>query len=203
MPTKKLPEQNGNSCAAHCTVIAINELTNQSLDQTFAESTLWPKIQFVADQSKPSTILLAAQKNSDPRLIVQEVKSRWQGVSAKLLCDSTQKTTAMTFVNPTLRPQLSTLFDELTQSAVAAPTQLDEGAFYNCSYTMHDSASPLATTFTGLHNILVTYSGGKAWYYNSNESSPSWQTTTDWKTLSAQNGGNNSYVFTGVSVVLY
>ena len=63
MPTVIMKEQNGNSCAAHCTVVAISEITGtMSLDETFAENTLWPAIQFKPENGDPAIALLASQK---------------------------------------------------------------------------------------------------------------------------------------------
>ncbi|HEX4939328.1 MAG TPA: hypothetical protein VFX11_11680, partial [Candidatus Kapabacteria bacterium] len=96
MPSKKMKTQNGNSCAAHCTIVAVAELTNsnKNLDETYTESNLWPDIQFKPEGGAPATQLLAAAKNSDPRRIVAEVKKRWSGVTAKLVCDEVQKNKA-------------------------------------------------------------------------------------------------------------
>ena len=201
MPSKTLKEQNGNSCAAHCTVISVNELNNAALTQDFAEKTLWPAIQFV-DQGGAST-LLAQAKNSDPRRIVTEVESRWPGLSVKLLCDRVQKTAAMNYVNAGMRADMGALYKLLESDAVQAPMRLDDFVFYNCSYTMHGGAKPTDANFTGMHNILVTYEGGNAWYYNPNESKPAWKKEASWKKLEGQNGGSHSYVFSGVSVAMF
>lgn len=200
MPSKTLPEQNGNSCAAHCTAISIMEITNQSITQSTVEDNLWPSIQFKARDM--ITTHLASQKNSDPRLIVSEVKKRWPKVNAKLVCDTAQKNRGITYVASGQRPGLETLFTMLTHDAATSPVVFDEYAFYNCSYTMHNAASPSSSNFTGLHNILVTYEGGKVYYYNPNESHPAWKVTRDWKKLENQNSGSGSYVFTGVAVVI-
>ena len=201
MPSKKLHEQNGNSCAAHCTVITVNELSNAALTQDFAENTLWPAIQFV-DQGGITSVLAAAN-NSDPRLIVTEMGNRWSALKVKLLCDSVQKTVAMNYVASAMRPGMDALYKLLANDAVEAPMRLDDFVFYNCSFTMHGGAKPSDTNFTGMHNILVTFEGGKVYYYNPNESVPAWKMTPNWKKLEAQNGGNHSYVFSGVSVAVF
>lgn len=89
-----------------------------------------------------------------------------------------------------------------TGNGIKTKLILDEGAYYNCSYTMHNGANPHESNYSGMHNILVTYVGDKTFYYNSNESKPDWKEVKDLKLLKAQNGGNNRYVFTGVCVVL-
>lgn len=201
MPTKTLNKQNGNSCAAHCTVISIWEITNKVLTQDYAEKGLWPTIKFVNVGGATST--LAAQENSDPRLIVSEVKKRWPSVNVKLLCDRTQKTSAMKFVCSSMKQGMESLFDLLAHDAVMTPVLLDECTYYNCSYTMHDSGTPTASNFTGMHNILVMYEKGKTYYYNPNETSPRWNTTENWKMLENQNGNTCSYVFSGVAVAIF
>ncbi|MBN3561968.1 hypothetical protein [Aliamphritea spongicola] len=201
MPTKRLPEQNGNSCAAHCTTIAINEIKQTALTATFAEDDLWPSIQFsdTCAVTKP----LADDKNSDPRLIVSQIKQRWPGVKAKLLCDEGQKSKAISMVNGMMRSGMNDIFNLLVQEAVKGSIALDEAVFYNCSYTMHSGAKPSEDNFSGMHNILVAYEAGKTFFYNSNESNPQWQATANWKKLEAQNGGTHSYVFSGVAVAIF
>ena len=78
MPTKKLPEQTGNSCAAHCTVIAVAELLDVQylLSKGYAEEILWPSIKFKTN-GNPVIDSLAQADNSDPRLIVSETELRW------------------------------------------------------------------------------------------------------------------------------
>ena len=201
MPSKTLNEQDGNSCAAHCTVISVNEINNAALTQHFAEKTLWPAIQFV-DQGGVTSVLAAA-KNSDPRLIVEEVMSRWPTLKVKLLCDGVQKTAAMHYVNTGMRAGMDALYKLLASDAVEAPLRLDDFVFYNCSFTMHNGAKPTDANFTGMHNILVTYESGKVYYYNPNESVPAWKITADWKKLEGQNAGKHSYVYSGVSVAMF
>jgi len=176
------------------------EINNNSIPQSTVENSIWPSIQFVAKDL--ITTHLAAQKNSDPRLITTEIKKRWPTVNAKLVCDTAQKNRGMTYVAPGHKPGLETLFTMLTHDAVTSPILFDEFAFYNCSYTMHNGSTPSAANFTGLHNILVTYEGGKVYYYNPNETHPSWRTTGNWKKLEGQNNNSASYVFTGVTVVI-
>jgi hypothetical protein len=201
MPSKTLNEQNGNSCAAHCTVISIWEIKNTALTEDYAEKDLWPAIKFV-DIGGPTT-MLAAQNNSDPRLIVSEIKKRWSGVNAKLLCDSAQKTNAMVFVPSVLQSNMEALFNFLAHDGLMTPVRLDECTYYNCSYTMHGGGKPMSSNFTGMHNILVTYMGGKTYYYNPNETIPSWKITDNWKKLENQNSNSCSYVFSGVAVAIF
>ncbi|NPU91367.1 MAG: hypothetical protein HPY82_05580 [Gammaproteobacteria bacterium] len=204
MPSKKMKTQNGNSCAAHCTIVAVAELTNsnKNLDETYTESNLWPDIQFKPEGGAPATQLLAAAKNSDPRRIVAEVKKRWSGVTAKLVCDEVQKNKAISYVASGYQDGMLALFNMLTAGGVKAPVALEDFVFYNCSYTMHNGGVPSESNYSGMHNILVTMEGGKCYYYNSNEDDPQWKTTSNWKLLEKQNGGNHSYVFSGVSVAL-
>lgn len=202
MPTFTMKEQDGNSCAAHCTVVAIAEITGtKSLDETFAEKTLWPAIQFQPENGDPAIALLAAAKNSDPRRIVSEAKRRWPTVNAALVCDEVQKKIAIPFVKKDYQIPMEGMFNMLTSAGVKTKLLLDEGAYYNCSFTMHDGSDPTAANYSGMHNILVTYMGGKTFYYNSNETKPAWKEVKDWKVLKNQNGGQCSYVFTGVGVV--
>ena len=200
MPTKTLAEQTGNSCAAHCAVIAIAELlSDPGMTKSFAEGTLWPAIQFKAngDQAIDG---LAAQKNSDPRLMVSEIASRWSTVKAALICDETQKTTAMTYVDQSIQPALQGLFNMLKRAGSVASISIDDGIYYNCSYLMKKGGDATTATYEGMHNILVTKQGGQTYYYNPNESVPVWKVVVDWKKLENQNGGTYSYVFTGVCV---
>jgi hypothetical protein len=68
---------------------------------------------------------------------------------------------------------------------------------------MHGSGKPTSSNFTGMHNILVTYMGGKTYYYNPNEKNPSWKITDNWKKLENQNNNSCSYVFSGVAVAIF
>jgi hypothetical protein len=206
MPTITLPQQTGNSCAAHCTVVAVVEITaSQSILTTvFAEGTLWPAIQFTGNDG-PVSQKLKADHNSDPRLIVSEVASRWGGsLTSTMLFDDTEKTTALTFVSdPMMQQALPGLFNLLkgqTQSSMIIPK---DGIFYNCSYVMLKGATASSAKFEGLHNILITSDSGALYYYNPNEATPAWvKNPPDWKTLQGLNGGTYCYIFTGVAVEL-
>jgi hypothetical protein len=206
MPTITLPKQTGNSCAAHCTVVSVVEITaNQSiLTTTFAEGTLWPAIQFTGNDG-PVSQKLKADHNSDPRLILSEVASRWGGtVTATMLFDDTEKATALKFVSdPVMQQALPGLFNLLkgqTQSSTIIPK---DGIFYNCSFVMLKGGVASTAVFEGLHNILITSDAGNLYYYNPNEVTPAWvKNPVDWKTLEGLNGGSQCYIFTGVAVEL-
>jgi hypothetical protein len=201
MPSVTLPEQNGNSCAAHCTVIAVSELTGftRYLTQGYAERALWPKIKFVADGTALIDMLAKAD-NSDPERIVTEAIG--MGVKAALKCDDAEKTTAMTFVSDTgYSAGLDMLFHRLQGKGAASTVLLQNGSYYNCSYLMLPVPKATKQATPGMHNILVTQQNSVIYYYNPNESTPAWkQCFSDWKTLDGQNGGTHSYVFTGVYI---
>jgi hypothetical protein len=196
MPNKKLKQQQGNSCAAHCTVVAIADLLDDTslLNDVYAESDLWPSIQFKGDGNELVTHL-AERKNSDPRKIVNETDLRWAAVKATLLCDETQKATAFEEVPEDQAPQLGALFNMMKEDGSVTTIEPVEGNYYNASYLMFEDG-----LFTGLHNILVTNVQDKLYYYNPNEEDPDWQFTQNWKTLDNLNQGRCKYVFTGVCV---
>ena len=99
MPTLHytMGSQVGNSCAAHCTTIAVSEIRDsQVLDQAGTEGGLWPAIQFQTADGPPVTTLgLDGDHNSDPRRIVAQVNQRWPDIKTKLVCDRRQKATAL------------------------------------------------------------------------------------------------------------
>lgn len=201
MPTITLPEQNGNSCAAHCTVIAVSELLGGQLllNQDYAENNLWPSIQFKKTGGPFDG--LADNKNSDPRLIITEMTTRWNTIKKTLVCDETQKKIALTYVNNQMQQELGGLFTLLRQNGTAKPVILEEGIYYNCTYLMIKGSNARKGVFEGMHNILVTKEGGKIYYYNPNETMPKWSVVlSNWTRLDNQNDGNYSYVFTGVCV---
>lgn len=202
MPTKKLPEQTGNSCAAHCTVIAVAELLDVQylLSKGYAEEILWPSIKFKTN-GNPVIDSLAQADNSDPRLIVSETELRWAAAKATLKCDETQKTDALNYItDPTQQLGLAGLFNMMKGSGSVATITPEEGVYYNSSYLMIQGSTAATGKFEGMHNILVTKQGGQTYYYNPNESTPNWSVAADWKKLDNQNGGRYSYVFTGVCV---
>lgn len=201
MPTKTLPEQNGNSCAAHCTVIAVADMLDVSylLSNEYAEQVLWPSIKFQRS-SDPVVNQLAEKENSDPRRIVSETELRWNAVKATLKCDETQKAEALKYVPQPLQLALGALFNMLKKSGSVATITPVDGVYYNSSYLMLKGKTASGATYDGMHNILVTSQGGQIHYYNSNEKKPAWKITRDWKLLEGQNEGKISYVFTGVCV---
>jgi hypothetical protein len=203
MPSATMPAQNGNSCAAHCTVIAVSELTGftRFLTQGYTERVLWPKIKFVADGTALIDALAKAD-NSDPERIV--IEATGMGVKAALKCDDVEKTTAMGFITNTgYSAGLDTLFLRLKNKGSASTVKLENGKYYNCSYLMLPVAKAAKQAAPGMHNILVTQQNGIIYFYNSNESAPAWkQCFSDWKTLEGQNAGTHSYVFTGVYIEL-
>lgn len=196
MPNKKLKTQKGNSCAAHCTVVAIADLLDVEhfLTNEYAESHLWPSIQF-EDDGSPLVKHLAELENSDPRKIVKETESRWAEVKATLLCDETQKTTALKTVPKEVALQLDALFNMMKGDGSTTEIRPGAGIYYNASYLIFKNG-----TYAGLHNILVTNFNGQIHYYNPNEDDPGWSTTPDWSTLDKQNKESCKYVFTGVCV---
>lgn len=206
MPSKTLQQQKGNSCAAHCMVVAISEISDMHqnvLDWSYAQNTVWPAIQFVSTGGLSQAIDdLAKAQNSDPRKIVIETeKITNKAVKTELVCDDSQKTNALGYVTDLLTKQgLGALFNLIKGGGTSANLTLTEGIFYNASYLMFKGGNAATGSFVGMHNILVTREGGKDYYYNPNESKPCWSQTSDWKVLDNQNSGNHSYVFTGVCV---
>src|SRR5712691_8050010 len=195
MPTKTLPEQTGNSCAAHCTVIAIAELlgVGNLMSKAHAERVVWPAIKFKPN-GDPVVELLAKAENSDPRRIVSEVLRTWGGLKVTLLCDETQKKDAIkNYVPKAMKLGLKALFNMLKGSGSVANVTLEDGVYYNSSFLMFTDATANPVSFAGMHNILVTKQGGQVYYYNSNESVPKWSVVSDWKKLENQNGGQCSY----------
>ncbi len=200
--------QTGDSCAAHCTVIAIAELFNTRHNMTpqYAENTVWPAIQFKIGENQGGTDELAKKNNSDPRKIVSFANDTGGGaaVTATLRCDDVAKASALRFVDAMEGMKLGGLFNMMKGQNATVTTDIAEGVYYNASFLMFGGAAPTPGNYTkGMHNILVTRSGGDIWYYNSNEAVPSWIRTAGndaWKILRNQNAGGGSYVFTGVLV---
>lgn len=202
MPSKTLPEQTGNSCAAHCTVIAVAELLDVEylLSKGYAEGVLWPSLKF-QKAGNPLIDGLAAKENSDPRRIISEAETRWNAIKASLKCDETQKTTALKYIrDPGMQMALGALFNMLKGSGSVAAITLEPGVYYNASYLMLKGGTAASAVYEGMHNILVTNQGGQIYYYNPNESKPVWSVTPDWTILEKQNNKTYSYVFTGVCV---
>lgn len=187
MPTKTLPIQKGNSCAAHCTAIAVMELDSMAaITATNVESTIWPMMQF---KDGP----LAKDKNSDPALIASTVPKVWPKIKAKLMCDSSQKDAAMAGVPSQMKGALGELFTRLKAVGTQARITIDEAAYYNCSYTMTSNGS-----FCGMHNMLVTLEKGRSHFYNPQVAR--WQVANHWKSIT--DAGSN-FVFAGVAVAIF
>jgi hypothetical protein len=209
MPTVTLPAQTGNSCAAHCTVVAVQELlTKPGLTKAFAEGNFWDTIKFKPSTTEgPITTELANKNNSDPRRIVSEIAKRWSGVTARMLFDDAQKTAALLNVPGAIpglgvnyQLALAGLYGLLKGISGAVTIDPQNGKYYNCGYLMYNAGAPNVMAFSGMHNILVANQSNIIWYYNSNETTPTWRQTTGWKRLDNQNGGHHSYIFTGVCV---
>lgn len=207
MPQLMLPQQTGNSCAAHCTVIAAAEIlgTTYCLSTVYAEEFFWPQIQFKGGEGDLSD-MLHADKNSDPRRIVSDATVRWGGLTAAIICDETEKARALGYVSEDIKAGLEALFNMMKDFGAKGGTNsvpamaLQDDAYYNASFLMMLGPTAESATFKGLHNILVAKEAGLIYYYNPNEDSPRWRRTSDWKTLNGQNGGAYSYVFTGVCI---
>lgn len=201
MPLVTMPTQNGNSCAAHCTAIAIMELGGERISQTFTEDVLWDWIKFKGGEG-PLSEHLAQQQNSDPRLIVKTVNAGWGGrVSATLRCDELEKSWAIKFHTPNdLRLGLQALYNMMKGANASVTIVPEVGVYYNCSFLMFNDPDPVPAAYTGMHNILITKTAAGIHYYNSNEANPAWVQNNAWKKLTGQNGGTHSYVFTGVFV---
>ncbi len=202
MPNLTLPEQTGNSCAAHCAVIAVAEITGAAfvLDKSYAENLIWPAIKFTG--SEAGTEDLAKAENSDPRRIVAEAALRWGGsVACRMLFDDTAEAMALKYIkNPGVEAGLDGLFNLIKGGNAVATIAIADGVYYNASYLMLKGSSAASASFDGMHNILVAGSGGLVWYYNPNEHVPTWKRVTNWQVLDNQNGGAYSYVFTGLCV---
>ena len=206
MPTMKMATQNPtNSCAAHCTVIAIPELLNSKHDmtKTHAESVVWPKIQFKKGETSGATDPLAAIGNSDPRKVVDFVNTTGQAITAKLLCDEFAKVKAFLYVDAQKQLQLGGMFNMMKGHNATAATVIEKGVYYNAVFLMFKGPTPTIQGYDGMHNILVTQENGSIYYYNSNEDPPDWVNSgpgDGWMVLTKQNGSKGSYVFTGVCV---
>ena len=204
MPSKTLAQQTGNSCAAHCTAISIMELTGKTITKDTAEDTIWRDILFVEDGNEAVKDLVE-KKNSDPRKIAKYIETNHSSeLSATIKFDDTQKAIALSFLkDDNVKRGLEGLYNLIKgQSGTTTVTPADD-VYYNCSYLMMIGGDPNNATLDGLHNILVTSSGGQISYYNSNESNPCWTPGKNgWKLLENANGNANSYIFTGLCVAV-
>lgn len=208
MPSITLERQEGNSCAAHCVVIALAELERDASIGTisYAENFVWPLIQFEGDDDLTKN--LADDDNSDPRLIVSMVQRLYPFIDALLTSNDVAKNMALAYVNPPYaKDHLSLLFDLITEHAntCAEPpskTPLRDNVYYIATYLMLDKPSIQNASVSGLHNILLTKGKSGNYYYNSNEQFPCWKklATPEWWLLENQNNNENSYIFTGVCV---
>lgn len=208
MPSITLQQQKGNSCAAHCVVIALAELKRDASigTRSYAENFVWPFIQFKGDDNLTKN--LADEENSDPRLIVSIVERSYPFIDALLTSNNIAKNMALACVNtPHEKEYLSLLFDLITKHANACAelpsnTLLRDNVYYIATYLMLDKPSVQNASVSGLHNILLTKYESGNYYYNSNELFPCWKklATPEWWVLENQNDGENSYIFTGVCV---
>ena len=205
MPSKTLTVQNGNSCAAHCTAVSIMELTGKTITEKTAEDTIWPKILF-KDDGNAAVQALVAKKNSDPRRIAKYIeKNHASELTAAIKFDDTQKTTALSYLpDNDVKRGLEGLYNLIKgQTGQTEKILPADDVYYNCSYLMMVGGDPSSASLDGLHNILVTSSGGQIYYYNSNEAKPCWtKDSIGWKLLKNANGGSYSYVFTGLCVAV-
>ncbi|WP_426165229.1 hypothetical protein [Sandarakinorhabdus sp. DWP1-3-1] len=211
MPSKKMAVQTGNSCAAHCHVIAVAEMfdTTSKMTPWYAEKVVWPAIRFEVGENQGHTDGLAALENTDPRKLERFANTVGGGeaITATLKCDDTAKAAALKHhVTGVAVQKLDLLFNLIKGQNATVTTAIDEGSYYNCTFLMFNGPAPTPAVFGGgMHNILVTRSGGNIWHYNSNEAHPAWVRTAGndaWKVLPNQNGGIHSYVFTGVMVAM-
>src|SRR4051794_19283550 len=128
MPSVTLPQQDGASCAAHCTVVAIQELLNKpGLTKSYAEGGLWNQIKFRANSSEQGTEHLAAEENSDPRRIVTEIKWRWPGIGARLLFDDTEKEVAFNNLPDQLAFTMGGLYEILKGTSASGRIAPEKG----------------------------------------------------------------------------
>lgn len=205
MPSKRLASQTGNSCAAHCTAISIMELTNKTIVEATAEDVIWPKIIFKSDGSDTVEDLVS-KKNSDPRRIVKYIEKNYAAeLSAIIKFDDVEKTSALKYIkNDTMKFGMEGLYNMIKGGSAKTESIIpEEAVYYNCSYLMIDDGNPKNGDVEGLHNILVTRSGGIIHYYNSNEKTPCWtMNNNSWKLLKNANAGDYSYVFTGLCVAV-
>jgi hypothetical protein len=124
-----------------------------------------------------------------------------------MLFDDAQKTAALLNVPGAIpglgvnyQLALAGLYGLLKGISGAVTIDPQNGKYYNCGYLMYNAGVPNVMAFSGMHNILVANQSNIIWYYNSNETTPTWRQTTGWKRLDNQNGGHHSYIFTGVCV---
>jgi len=207
MPKAKLPQQTGNSCAAHCMVIAVAELLNVNycLSKVYAEEVWWPQIKFKGGEG-PLSDHLRDSNNSDPRRMVTDANIRWGGLAATIICSETDKAVALKYVDKSMQSALVGMFNMIKDFDAKLVTNsvsniaLQEGIYYNASFLMLKGSKAEGAKYEGMHNILVTKENNFVCFYNPNESIPNWKKCNDWKILDNQNDSYYSYVFTGVCI---
>ncbi|TDT94522.1 hypothetical protein DFO45_2272 [Azorhizobium sp. AG788] len=205
MPKSTMKSQNGNSCGAHCAALAISELTGNAIftDEAIVEGILWNSIIFRASHD-PMTILMANNKYTDPRRVVTYINNKSLPIKAELILDTVSQAAANNFLNQTDQQKVDACLNVLAGEYKTATLNIDEGKYYSCTYYHFHSRIPSKNTFALFHNILVTKHKGAEYYYNSNENSPAWIPVAagGWKRLDGQNNRTNSYVFSGLAVVV-
>lgn len=180
------------------------ELTSSTITQTDAENTIWNKILFKDDGSQAIKALVAKQ-NSDPRRILKYIEKNYAtNLSAVIKFDDTEKANALAYLpDNDVKRGLEGLYNLIKGQSQTETILPADDVYYNCSYLMMDGGDPTSSGLDGLHNILVTSSGGQVYYYNSNEAKPVWTMNNHgWKRLDKANSGNHSYVFTGLCVAV-
>lgn len=205
MPVYSMRQQIGESCAAHCTAIAIAELTATKvpLDPAHVEAAVWNAIKFLPGTDRV-TKLLASKKYSDPRKVVEYINSKQPSIEAELLMDDQGKSDVYAEIDQYSQNSVGGMVTMLGSSYRKEKINIEEGVYYNCVYADFNGSVPTVAGFNMFHNILVTKSGGVINIYNSNESTPSWVPLPggQWRRLENQNGGKRSYVFSGLAVVM-
>ncbi|WP_444917185.1 hypothetical protein [Microbulbifer sp. JMSA003] len=204
---KTLPSQNGNSCAAHCTEIAVSGFDIRApRPQSFVEDTLWRAIKWQNADLPPMPNgvdhPLVAVNNSSPMRVRNYVNTQCAGRTSRILYDATQKDMCLQFAQPGNRVDYNALFTNLIQPASngGMPRNLLTDTYYNCAFMMFRGPSPGSAHEMGFHNILVAKDGATIKYYNPNEDQPVWRSDIGWRTLRHQNAGRHSYVWSGIAI---
>ncbi|USD19582.1 hypothetical protein ACJJIX_18290 [Microbulbifer sp. VAAC004] len=204
---KTLPSQNGNSCAAHCTEIAVSGFDIRApRPQSFVEDTLWPAIKWQNADLPPmpngGDHPLVADNNSSPMRVRAYVNNQCPGRNSRILYDAQQKNVCLQLAQATNTADYNALFTNLIQpnSDGVMPRNLLTDTYYNCAFMMFQGPSPVSTAEIGFHNILVAKDGTTVKYYNPNEAQPVWRNDVGWRTLRYQNGGAHSYVWSGIAI---
>ncbi|WP_444913187.1 hypothetical protein [Microbulbifer sp. PAAF003] len=203
---KTLPSQAGNSCAAHCTEIAVSGFDIRApRPQVFVEGTLWNTIKWQNADLPPVPLggnhPLVAANNSSPIRVRNYVNAQ-PGRTGRILYDAAQKDVCLQLAQATNRADYNALFTNLIQPASngGMPRNLRADTFYNCAFMMFRGPSPVSAQEMGFHNILIAKDGNTVKYYNPNESQPVWRNDVGWRTLRYQNSGAHSYVWSGIAI---